>query len=71
MTTLVVFGVVYIVSYFIPATNWIWFFFKAIIIGSISLVLVFAFYHRSEGFKLLRNRLFGLMHGLLKRKEEK
>ena len=67
MTTLVVFGVVYILSYFIPATNWIWFFIKAIIIGSISLVLVFAFYHRSEGFKLLQNRLVAITVRLIKR----
>lgn len=62
--TIVIFCITYIISGFIPVTNWIWFFFKAVIIGGFSLVMIFAFYHRSEGFKLLRDRILGMIRGI-------
>lgn len=60
-STFVVFGVAYIVSSFIPSSNWLWFFVKAIVVGSISLAMVILIYHRSEGFKLLRDRVIGMI----------
>ena len=65
VSTLAVFCVTYMISSFIPASNWMWFFIKAIVVGSISLGMVFLIYHRSEGFVLLRDRIAGMVRGLL------
>lgn len=64
VSTFIVFAVAYMASSLIPASNWPLFFVKAIVVGSISLGMVLLIYHRSEGFKLLRDRVSGIIGGL-------
>lgn len=64
ISTFIVFIVAYIASSFIPVSNWLLFFVKSIVVGSISLGMVLLIYHRSEGFKLLRDRVLGMIEGL-------
>ena len=66
-STIIVFCVSYTVSSIIYVSNWFWFFIKVIAVGSTSLAMVFLIYHRAEGFKLLRNRISGLVMGILKK----
>ena len=69
VSTLIVFCVANIASKFILVTNWIWFFIKASVVGIISLTMVFLFYHRSDGFKLLKDRIVGMAKGFIFRRE--
>ena len=64
--TVAVFIVVYFVSSFIKVTNWFLFFLKATIVGGISLIMVVTFYHRTEGFKLLKERVSNLFKMLFR-----
>ncbi len=59
--TVAVFFVSYFATSFIQVTNWFWFFLKAIIVGSISLAMVLAIYHRTVGFQLLKERALDLV----------
>lgn len=69
VSTLIVFCVANIASRFIPVTNWICFFIKASVVGIISLTMVFLFYHQSDGFKLLKDRIVGMAKGFIFRRE--
>lgn len=64
--TVAVFIVVYFASSFIKVTNWFLFFLKATIVGGISLIMVVTFYHRTEGFKLLKERVSNLFKMLFR-----
>lgn len=61
ITTVGVFFVVYFISSFISVTNWFWFLLKAVLVGASSLIMVLAVYHRTEGFKLLKERAYNLL----------
>lgn len=67
VSTFIVFCVVYFASSFISVSNWFAFLAKAIMVGSISLAMVFLIYYRSEGFKLLRDRINVMLKGLFNR----
>lgn len=61
LTTLLVFAVAGIAASFIQVSSWITLLGKAIVIGSISLGMVVLIYHQSEGFRLLSNRVKGVL----------
>lgn len=66
-STIIVFILTYLVSSFVTVSSWTSFLMKLIIVGCTSLIMVYLIYHRSEGFKLLQNRLVAITVRLIKR----
>lgn len=54
--------VVYYLSSFIAVKSFISWIFKAVIVGVISMFIVFVVYHKTEGVQLLRNKIKGVLY---------
>lgn len=67
LTTALVFGVAYLTSHWILVDNFLKFFVKAIIVGSVSLGMIILIYHRSDGFKLLKERVLVIVRSRLRK----
>lgn len=59
--TLVAFAATYFLTRSIRVPNYAMFFVKAIAVGCISLVVAIIFYHKTEGYAMLKNRAMGLL----------
>ncbi|MEE1008121.1 MAG: oligosaccharide flippase family protein [Agathobacter sp.] len=61
VVTALIFAVIYVISGFIVVDSWLALILKAMVVGAVTLVLLILIYYKSEGTKLLLNKVKGFL----------